>query len=201
MDFKEHLKTAWETTLQFVVPVILLTLVQVLVITVSLGILAPVTTAGYIQSLLRAIREGREPRIGDLFSEMRLFLPLFVYGLLVVILTSLGFFLLVLPGLLVAAFIVFSTIYMIPLMTDKDMGLIEATKESWAMAVRKPVADQLVLMVLYLLILSIGGSIPLALLFAQPLATFLMLVVYEERLRGDQLVIDQEPPPVPDQDA
>ncbi len=201
MDFKEHLKIAWETTLQFVVPVILLTLVQMLVITISLGILAPVTTAGYVQSLLRAIREGREPRVGDLFSEMRLFLPLFVYGLLVVLLTFLGLMLLVVPGLLVAAFIVFSTIYMIPLMTDRDMGLIEAIKESWAMAVRKPVDDQLVFMVLYLLILSIGGSIPLALLFAQPLATFLMLIVYEERLLDDQLVIDQEPPPVPDQDA
>ncbi len=201
MEFKEHLKTAWETTLQFVVPVILLTLVQMLVITFSLGILAPVTTAGYIHSLLRAMREGREPRVGDLFSEMRLFLPLFVYGLLVVILTSLGFFLLVLPGILVAAFIVFATIYMIPLMIDRDMGLIEAIKESWNMAVQKPLGDQMVLMVLYLVILSVGGSIPMAILFAQPLATFLMLAVYEERSQGGQPMIDQEPPPFPGQDA
>ncbi len=201
MEFKEHLKTAWETSLQFVVPVILLTLVQMLVITFSLGILAPVTTAGYIRSLLRAMREGREPRVGDLFSEMRLFLPLFVYGLLVVILTSLGFFLLVLPGILVAAFIVFATIYMIPLMIDRDMGLIEAIKESWNMAVQKPLGDQMVLMVLYLVILSVGGSIPMAILFAQPLATFLMLAVYEERSRNGQPVIDQEPPPLPGQDA
>lgn len=201
MEFKEHLKTAWETTLQFVVPVILLTLVQMLVITFTLGILAPVTTAGYIHSLLRAMREGREPRVGDLFSEMRLFLPLFVYGLLVVILTSLGFFLLVLPGILVAAFIVFATIYMIPLMIDRDMGLIEAIKESWNMAVQKPLGDQMVLMVLYLVILSVGGSIPMAILFAQPLATFLMLAVYEERSQGGQPMIDQEPPPFPGQDA
>ena len=56
MDFKEHLKTAWEHTLQYIVPVILLTLVQLIVVTFSLGILAPVTTAGYIQSLLLALR-------------------------------------------------------------------------------------------------------------------------------------------------
>jgi len=67
MDFKEHLKTAWESTLGFIVPVILLTLVQMVVVTISFGILAPVTTAGYIQSLLLALREGREPKIGGSF--------------------------------------------------------------------------------------------------------------------------------------
>ena len=192
MDFKEHLKTAWESTLQYIVPVILLTLVQLIVITLSLGILAPVTTAGYTQSLLLALREGREPKIGDLFSEMRLFLPLLAFGILAALVSFLGFLLLILPGFLVVAFLVFATIYMMPLMTDKKMGLLDAIKESWNMAVRKPFSDQVILMVLYLLIVSIGGSIPLALVFAQPLATFFMISVYEERLQGEQLRIEKE---------
>ncbi len=201
MDFKEHLRIAWENTLQFIVPVLLLTLVQTVVIIFSFGILAPVTSAGYIQSLLRALREGREPQIGDLFSEMRLFLPLFAFGILAAIATFIGFLLLFLPGLLVIAFLVFGTIYMMPLMTDRDMGLFEAIKESWNMAVRKPVGDQIVLMVLYLVIISVGGSIPFALLFAQPLATFLLVSVYEERLKGGRSAIEQEPPPVPGQEV
>jgi len=191
MDFKEHLKTAWEGTLQYVVPVILLTLVQLIVITCSLGILAPVTTAGYTQSLLLALREGREPKIRDLFSEMRLFMPLLAFGILAALVSLLGFLLFILPGFLVVAFLVFATIYMMPLMTDKKMGLFDAIKESWNMAVRKPFSDQVILMVLYLLIISIGGSIPLALVFAQPLATFFMISVYEERLQGEQLRIDK----------
>ena len=192
MDFKEHLKTAWESTLQYIVPVILLTLVQLLVITFSLGILAPVTTAGYTQSLILALREGREPKIGDLFSEMRLFLPLLGFGILAALLSFLGFLFLILPGFLVIAFLVFATIYMMPLMTDKEMGLFDAIKESWNMAVRKPLSDQVILMVLYMLIISVGGSIPLALVFTQPLATFFMISVYEERLQGEQLQIDKE---------
>jgi uncharacterized membrane protein len=191
MDFKEHLKIAWESTLQYVVPVILLTLVQLIVITCSLGILAPVTTAGYTQSLLLALREGREPKIRDLFSEMRLFMPLLAFGILAALVSLLGFLLFILPGFLVVAFLVFATIYMMPLMTDKKMGLFDAIKESWNMAVRKPFSDQVILMVLYLLIISIGGSIPLALVFAQPLATFFMISVYEERLQGEQLRIDK----------
>ncbi len=202
MDFKKHLKASWENTLQFIVPVILLTLVQIVVITLSLGILAPVTTAGYMQSLLLALRDGREPKIGDLFSEMRLFLPLVVFGFLALLLVMLGFVLLVLPGFLVAAFLVFASIYMIPLMTDRDMGLMDALKESWNMAVRKPLADQVILMVLYMVIISLGGSIAVAVLVTQPLATFLVLSVYEERLQGKQPAIEtgSTPPPPPSSD-
>ncbi len=186
MDFKMHLQTAWDNTLQFIVPVILLTLVQLIVIMFSFGILAPVTTAGYMQSLLRALRDGREPRIGDLFSEMRLFLPLLVFGLLAFLAMTVGFVLLIIPGFVVAAFLVFATIYMMPLMTDRNMGLMEALKASWEMAVRNPLADQVILMVLYLVIVSLGGSIAVAVFFTQPLAIFLVLSVYEERLQGKQ---------------
>ena len=191
MDFKEHLKTAWENTLQYIVPVILLTLVQMVLITISFGILAPVTTAGYVQSILLALREGREPKIGDLFSEMRLFFPLLAFGILAFLAAFLGFLLLVLPGILVVAFLVFATIYMMPLMTDRNMGLLEAIKESWNMAVRKPLGDQIIFMVLYLVIISVGSSIAVALLFAQPLATFFLVSVYEERLRENQLHIEE----------
>lgn len=183
MDFKGHLETAWNTTLQFIVPVILLTLVQIIVIIFSFGILAPITTAGYMQSLLLALREGREPKIGDLFTEMRLFLPLFIFGLLAMIATFIGFALLVIPGFLVVGFLVFATIYMMPLMSDKDMGLMDALKESWRMATKAPISNQIILMVLYLVIMSLGSSIAVAVLFTQPLATFLVLSVYEERLQ------------------
>jgi len=194
MDFKKHLENAWNNTLQFVVPVILLTLVQLLVITFSLGILAPVTTAGYMQSLLLALREGREPKIGDLFSEMRLFLPLFIFGLLAFTVTMLGFAMLILPGFAIAGFIVFATIYMMPLMSDKKMGLMDALKESWRMATKAPVSNQFIVMILYMVIVALGGSIAVAVLFTQPLATFFVLSVYEERLNGDQAAT---PPPTP----
>lgn len=192
MDFKKHLQVAWENTLQFIVPVILLTLVQFLVIICSLGILAPVTTAGYMQSLLRALREGREPKIGDLFSEMRLFLPLFVFGLLAMLATFIGFLLLIIPGFLVAAFLIFATIYVMPLMTDKEMGLLDSVKESWRMAFLSPISDQIILMVLYLLIISLGSSVAVAALFTQPLATFFALSVYRERL-AEQPSIEFDP--------
>jgi hypothetical protein len=204
MDFKKHFETAWMNTLRFIGPVLLLTLVQVIVIVLSLGILAPVTTAGYMQSLLQAQREGRPPELRDLFSRMSLFLPLFAYFLVVLIVTMIGFNILVLPGFIVAFFIIFATMYMIPLMTDQGMGIMEALKESWEMATRAPVTDQIVIALAYLIILSIGGSVPFAFLITQPFAMFLLLSVYEERLAGgakrdriERNLPDAPPPPPP----
>lgn len=196
MDFKEHLAIAWAQTLKYIVPVLLLTLVQLIVVAISFGIMAPVTTAGYMQSLLLALREGREPKIGDLFSEMHLFLPLFVFGVLAMIITGFGFLLLIVPGFFIGGFIVFATIYMLPLMTDKKMRLFEAIKKSWSLAITNPLTDQFVLIALYLIMISVGGSIPLALLFTQPLATFFALSVYQERLQQHS---NPQPPPLPTQ--
>jgi hypothetical protein len=76
MDFKRHIETAWNLTLANIVSLILMTLVMVAISSLTLGILAPVTMAGYTQSLLQLVRNGREPKVQDLFSHMNLFLPL-----------------------------------------------------------------------------------------------------------------------------
>lgn len=84
-----------------------------------------------------------------------------------------------------------------PLMSDKNMGLMDALKESWRMSTRAPISNQFILVVLYMVIVALGGSIAVAVLFTQPLATFLVLSVYEERLKGEgeQHVT---PPPIED---
>jgi hypothetical protein len=181
MDFKKHLETAWQLTLKFIVPLILMTLVMFVVSCVTLGILAPVTMAGYIQAILLMLRDGREPRIQDLFSQMKLFLPLLGFGIVVFIVIIIGFMLLVLPGIIVALAISFSCLYMLPLMTDKEMGLIDAIKKSYAMVRQGPIIDHIVVMLLFMGISGIGGSIFIGWLFTQPLATVFLLSAYEEK--------------------
>ncbi len=202
MDFREHVETAWRTTMKFIGPVLILTLAQIVVSVVSFGFLAPVTMAGYMQSLLLALREGREPEVKDLFSDMRLFFPLLLFGFLVTVALMIGFTMLVFPGIIMTGCLVFGTIYMVPLMTDKDMGIIDALAESWAMATRQPLADQIILTLLYLVIISVGSSVVVAVIFAQPLATLLVLSVYEERLQNKPALTappaaPSSPPPPP----
>ncbi len=148
MDFKEHLLTAWDLTLNFIAPLILMTLVMGIVSLFSLGILAPVTMAGYIHSILLMLREGREPKVQDLFSQMKLFLPLLGFAIIVFIAMMIGFVLLILPGIIVVLAVTFSCLYMLPLMTDKKLGLIDAIKESFSMATQENVLDHVVTLIL-----------------------------------------------------
>jgi len=180
MNFNEHFKTSWNLTLKFIVPLIILTIVMFGISFLTLGIMAPPMMAGYINSLFRVIRESREPKINDLFSQMRLFLPLLGFGIITFIITGIGFLILFIPGLVILAALSFCCIYMLPLMVDKNLKLVDAIKESYSMAIGGEVIDHLVLVILYFGIMMIGSSIFIGSLFTLPFSTILLLLVYED---------------------
>ncbi|MDX9786102.1 MAG: hypothetical protein RBT11_04985 [Desulfobacterales bacterium] len=184
MDFKAHLETAWKLTLSHIIPLIFMTLVMAVVSALTFGLLAPVTMAGYIHAIILLVRDGREPKIQDIFSQMRLFVPLLLFGIVTGIAVMIGFMLLVLPGLLIILALSFCCLYMIPLMTDKGLGLMDAIKESYQMAIKGQIVDHIVLVVLYLGITAVGGSIFVGFLFTCPLATMLLASVYLENTGG-----------------
>jgi len=182
MDFKKHLEIAWNLMLKNLVSLILITLVMSILSVVTFGILAPVLLAGYYQAILLLIRTGRAPVLGDLFSEMRLFLPLLGFSIVVFLATVIGFLLLVVPGIAVICLVAFACLYMLPLMTDKKMGLVDAVKKSWQMATAKGfVADHVGVVVLFMALLAVGGSVYIGLLLTQPFASIFLLSVFEER--------------------
>lgn len=182
MDFKRHIEIAWNLTLGNIVSLILLTLVFVGISTLTLGILAPVVLAGYTQSLLLLVRNGREPKMQDLFTHMKLFLPLLGFGVAVFVVSSIGFMMFFIPGLIVVVAVTFCCIYMIPLMTDRNLGIMDAIKESYAMARKGQLVDHVVIVIIYLAITTIGGSVFIGVLFTQPLATLFLLSTYEEKM-------------------
>ncbi|PIE67011.1 MAG: hypothetical protein CSA23_05970 [Deltaproteobacteria bacterium] len=184
MDFKRHIETAWNLTLGNVVSLILSTLVMVAVSSLTMGILAPVTMAGYTQSLLQLLRNGREPKVQDLFTHMKLFLPLLGFGLASFIATSIGFALLLLPGIVIVLAITFCCIYMLPLMTDQNMRLIDAIKKSYAMGRRGNMVDHVVVVIIFMAVIMIGGTVFVGVLFTQPLATLFLLSTYEEKMKA-----------------
>ncbi len=130
MDFKKMIESTFNQSLKNIVPLIITTLVLVGVSILSFGILAPVMLAGYTKSILDMVRIGREPTPRDLFSQLGLFLPLSLFTLVLFIVVAIGFFLLFLPGLIIILAATFYLIYMIPLMVDKNLGLVAACKKS-----------------------------------------------------------------------
>lgn len=182
MDFKKHLEAAWNTTLQHIAVLILMTLVSLVVSCLTVGILFPVVMAGFTQAIVQLMRDGREPRIEDLFSQMRLFLPLFGFSVVVFIAIVVGFFLLVLPGLAVVFAVTFGCLYMVPLMTDRDLNLVDAIKTSWKMAFDESIADHIVVVILFIGLVSIGTSVFVGILLTQPFSTVFLISVYLERV-------------------
>jgi len=183
MDFKKHLESAWNLTIKYIGPLIVMTLLMLIVSFFTLGILFPVTMAGYIYSLLLMVKEGREPKIQDIFSHMRLFFPLLGFTLLVVIIVLIGFMLFLLPGIIIMLVVSFCCIYMVPLMVDQNMGLVDAIKKSYALAFHGEVVDHIVVVLLFIGITAIGNSIFIGTLLTQPLATVFLLSVYQEKLK------------------
>ena len=179
MDFKHHLEFAWKLTLQYIASLIFMTLAMIVISVITLGILGPVVMAGYMHSILLLIREGREPKVQDIFSHMRLFFPLLLFGIIVFIITLIGIMLLFLPGVLFVLAISFCCIYMLPLMTDRDLGIIDAIKESFSMVTKEHLVDHVVVFILFVGISAIGSSVFIGSLFTQPLATLFLMSVYD----------------------
>lgn len=198
MDFKSHLETAWHLTLKYIVSLLLMTLVMGVVTFLTLGILAPVMMAGYMQSILMMVRSGREPKIQDLFSEMRLFLPLLAFGIVVAIASMIGFSILFLPGIVIVCGVTFACLYMLPLMTDRNFGLVDAVKESFKIVTGDELMDHVIVAILFMGIAAIGSSVFVGWLFTQPLATVFLVRVYEEKVAGNAPAPPASPPPPPE---
>ncbi len=195
MDFKKHIETAWNMTLKHIVILILMTVVSLAVSFFTLGILGPVVMAGFVQSIILMMREGKEPRMEDLFSQMRLFLPLLGFSIVVCIAMLVGFLLFVLPGLAILLAVTFGCLYMLPLMTDRRMGLIDAIKTSWDMAVQGNVADHVVVVILFMGLIAVGSSVFIGILLTQPFATVFLVSVYLEKIGADASTGSPAPPP------
>lgn len=188
MDFKLHLEKAWRLMLENILSLIFMTLVMLVISFCTLGILCPVTMAGYMESILLLVRDGREPKIQDLFSQMHLFLPLLGFGIIVFILVMIGFLVLILPGIIIALLISFACLYMIPLMVDKKMGLIDACKKSSSMTFKGGLLEQIIVFILYAAALALGSSIFIGILVTQPFATIFLLSVYNEQADSATLI-------------
>jgi hypothetical protein len=169
-----------------------MTLVMIAASFFTLGILGPVTMAGYMQSVLIMMREGREPKVQDVFSQMRLFFPLVLFGVLVSLAALIGFLLLVIPGIAVVLAAAYCCLYMLPLMTDKGLGLVDAVKESYAMTTKGSWTDNLAVFIIFMGVLALGSAAFIGLLFAQPFAAIFLMSVYEAKTGEGEAAVQSE---------
>jgi uncharacterized membrane protein len=201
MDFKQHFERSWQVMLGHFGPILINTLVMIVISVVSFGIMAPVLSAGYMQSLLLALREDRKPDVKDLFAHMDLFFPLLGFTVLFVFLVVIGLVMLVLPGIAVMLAGAFFLVYMLPLMTDRKMGLVEAIKKSSRMALKEPVGEHVAVVAVLIILESIGSSVIFGTLLTHPYSCLFILSVYEAKRRRQITGSKTASPPPPRDDS
>lgn len=130
---------------------------------------------GIVVMCLKQI-QGREVGFGDLFSVFNKTLPLFLAAILINIMVSIGFVLLILPGIYLGV----CYLMVVPLIIDRDLGVWEAMEAS-RKAITKRWFSVFGLYLLLFLIMFIS-MIPLGigLLWTIPLMAMAFMTMYEK---------------------
>lgn len=73
-------------------------------------------------------------------------------------------------------------------MTDKNMGLVDAVRESFRLAFKVNCGEHVVVVLIFWLTQAMGGSFFIGALFATPMATVFLMSVFEQRTRTVHVV-------------
>jgi hypothetical protein len=180
MDIKYHFVTAWKHCINNMLALVILTLVLTAVSVFSFGIMGPTASAGYVYSLLQLLKNNREPKAQDIFSQLKLFFPLLIFGILIFTITIIGFTLFIIPGILFTLIIGYTCLYVIPIMVDQNVGLFDAIKKSFTIAIDSHFTDNIIVFIIFAALTTMGASSFIGFLFLQPFVTLFTLSVYEK---------------------
>ncbi|MCX7112542.1 MAG: hypothetical protein NTX45_20930 [Proteobacteria bacterium] len=139
--------------------------------------------AGMIKIIL-SVTDGRETRIGDLFSAGDVFVSYLLGSILFGLIMAVGILLLIVPGLIFSAMFLFYGFFIV----DKHMGPVEALKASAALT--KGVRWQLFGFILILSLLNVAGALLLVvgLFVTVPVSWVAIAFVYRKLLPQTQFV-------------
>ncbi|MBU2976849.1 hypothetical protein [Alteromonas sp. C1M14] len=145
---------------------------QVVIDIVSVLIFAPLTTGLSVMGI-NAIR-GNTINSAQVLRYFPHVLVLALAQLLISVLTQLGFALLIIPGL----YILMATTFTLPLIADKNMGMLAALKQS-VTAVNQYLLSFIVLFGVFLVLFLVSiASFGLALLIVMPFYFVVMGIIY-----------------------
>lgn len=172
LDIGLVLKQGWRLFVKDIGPLILSTVVATLLSAVTLGILAGPLFAGLYDMILARVKEGRQPRVGDVFSCLDRFWSFLGAALVLAILIGIAF-LTIIGGILLATI----WLYVFPLMVERRLGLWEAMRVSKDLVVRGGFWEHIALVILLGVISSLGvGALGL---LTTPFIVVAIVVAYQ----------------------
>lgn len=177
MDIGKAITTSWNLTIKHIWVVLGASLVGGLMSTASLGILFPPLAAAVMVIYLRAKR-GKPVEVPNVFDCLKFTILLLLAFIWRFILIVLGLGLLIVPGLIFAAWWVFTPLFIV----DQGCGISEAMRRSRELTREKIGTTQVIVFLFILAVIAGSGSIlfKVGLLFTVPLALGTLALAYEE---------------------
>ncbi len=172
-DIGTALTKGWETFTANAASLIVGLILVIILSMVTLGLAAPGLLVGYQKMCLRAVR-GETPEIGDVFEGFQFFLPALIVAIVVGIAVSLGFILLIIPGLILA--MLWAWVFW--LMADGKEGLGDLLQESGEIT-KGDWVGVFVLMLVVGIVGMIGGVVPFGSLVTTPITYCAMAHAYD----------------------
>ena len=145
-----------------------------------LMVLGALVQSAYLNGILQ-IADGRPVQIGDFFKPRNLGQVL-VAGLIVGVLTAVGYGLCYLPGIIVALFLMFTYLFVI----DRNLGAIDAIKASFD-TVKKNLGPSILAFLIAAVIMAVGSFVcGIGIIVALPVAELFLAYAYRT-LTGGQV--------------
>ena len=166
---------------------LLISFIYVVILTIAFStwvvglILFGPLTAGFFYIIFNRIR-GKEIYIGDIAKGFSVFVPTFLAGILINIFVSVGYFLLIIPGIVISALYMFA----LPLIIEKNMDFWEAMEASGKLVTRNIFELSIFMLVLLifgfigLILLLVGFFVALPIIFAAIAYAYCDLIGLEE---------------------
>ncbi len=170
----DSLQEGWRLFSSNLTLFVLASLVYVVLGVLSLGILIGPLTIGMIH-IVRRCQKGKEVQLQDLFSGFSLFVPSALATLVLAILVSIGFVLLVLPGLLLLT----GWLFTFHVMERDENGPLEAMASSWRLFKEHAVLVG-VTCLLVVVATSVGSAVFFGAVITTPLSIIFLTVVFDE---------------------
>jgi hypothetical protein len=148
------LRQGWHLFVKDLGPLIIGALIAGVLSILTLGILVGPLTAGLYGMVVKRVRDGQRPEVGDVFGQMNRFWSFFAAALVLGLLIGLA-------AVTVIGGIVLATIwlYVFPLMVDRGIGLGEAMGTSYRMVKEAGFWEHVALVIVFLVISSLANGV------------------------------------------
>lgn len=172
MDFGKLLKDTWQAFIKEIVNLILFAVVgMILCLTI---VLIPTVLGGWIRGYLGYVREGRRPEFNTLWNFDG-YLQILLLILVQAVLISVGFMLLVIPGVILCVWWLYSLFFLV----DRNLSFWDAMRASREAVTRAGFFNQFVVLIIVWVLNALGGALSgLGTLVTVPFTLVLLSLAY-----------------------